>query len=178
MNELTGRTEQLVVSPDVCQASLVDIRMDSQKYPRLCSFTRREAVFHMSKIVLMAFQYKGMQADPANVSFISTSLVDELGADYDKIGAKYITFEEIHRVVKRAVLGQGKEMFGISFASLYAVIADYIKGEGHQIQKAANEKYREQKRNELRDAIIAPMIQGMSADMLKKSRGMYEKESQ
>lgn len=167
-----GRPHQdvLVVSPGFSTDSLMEIRMDKKKYPRLCQYTREQAVYKMSQIVLTAFQFRGQQADPQNVAFIASNLVDELGADMDNVGTKYITFEEISRAVKKSVLGQGREMFGISFASLYSAIMDYVKGEGHQIEVQIREQGLKAREKELKDSIIAPMLQAYTGALIKKSK--------
>jgi hypothetical protein len=97
---------------------------------------------------------------------MSSSLIDILLEDDFNIGTKYISFEEIKRVVKKAVLGQGKEMFGISVSSIFQAIADYCKGEGRMASKQATEIAARQR--ELKDAIIAPMIEGMAGQLIKK----------
>ena len=115
-------------------ASLLEVRSDKERFPRLCSYPREQAIYLMLQEVMLAFQMKNQSADRSTLMFIATNLVDELNADYDHLGTKYITFEEIHRVIRKAVLGQAKEMYGLSFASIYAAIVDYIKGEGTEIQ--------------------------------------------
>ena len=118
------------------EATFLAIRMDSRKYPRLCRMSREEAIGKMYRIVAQAFLYKGQAADQNNIQFISTALVDELLLE-DRWGAKYLSIEEIGMIVKSAVLGE-VEMFGISVASLYKVIIDWVKGEGTRIQEKAN----------------------------------------
>ena len=130
-NEMTTTNGQLM-TPASNQVSLLEMRMDEKRFPRIGAFPREQAVFEMSKIVSQAFLYKGQAADPKNIQFISCALVDELQSDLDRLGTKHISFAEISRVVKRAVLQD--DMYGISVASLYKVIIEYIKGEGHRLQ--------------------------------------------
>lgn len=129
------RTESSPVNYNPGQASLLDMRADARRFPRLKSYSREMAVSGMRRIVTQAFLYRGTQADPANIDFIATALVDELLSD-TLYGAPNITLAEIQVVVKRAVLGD-TEMFGVSVASLYKVIMAYVKGEGHELDKAA-----------------------------------------
>ena len=112
----------ITTKPETTQVSLLEIRMDAKRYPRLHTYPREKAVMEMSKVVTQAFLYKGQAADPTNIQFISCSLVDELQADLDKTGTKYVTFAEISRVVKRAVLCD--DMYGISVASRDRVSID------------------------------------------------------
>ena len=157
MNELTTYTGQ---------ASLVDIRSDSKTFPRLHTYRREVAVGEMNIILLMAFQYRGQNADAVTINQMSNSLIDLLLEDEYSLGMKYLTFEEIKRIVRKAALGQMKEMYGISVSSVFQALADYCKGEG----KAASQQARiaMEQRRELRDAIVAPMIQGYMEKMVKK----------
>ena len=111
------------------QASLLEMRADATRFPRLKTLPREQAVMGMAKIVSQAFLYRGQAADPTNIQFIASALVQELLED-DKFGSGNLSLAEIQLVVKRAVLG-GSELFGISVASLYKVIIEFVKGEGH-----------------------------------------------
>lgn len=159
------------------KATLVDIRTDSKKFPRLYTYSREDAVRQMNIIILMAFQFRGQQADVQTITQMSHSLIEILNEDEYGIGTKYLTFEEIKRIVRKAALGQGREMYGISVSSIFQALADYCKGEGKMADKEAKEIASRQNDIELRKAIIAPLIQGCSADMLQKSRTMYEQET-
>ena len=121
------------------QATLLEMRADSERFPRLKSLPREEAVAGMSRIVAQAFLYKGQAADPTNIQFIANALVTEL-MDDQKFGAAFLSLAEIQVVVKRAVLQS--DMFGISVASLYRVIMDFVKGEGHINQKKVDQMSR------------------------------------
>ena len=148
------------------QATLVDIRTDSKTFPRLHTYDRAEAVGQMNIILLMAFQYRGQQADAYTINQMSNSLIELLLEDEYSLGMKYLTFEEIKRIVRKAALGQGKEMYGISVSSIFQALADYCKGEG----KMASQQARvilEQKR-ELARAIVAPMIDSYANTLIKK----------
>lgn len=148
------------------KATLVDIRTDSRSFPRLYTYRREDAIAQMNMIVMMAFQFRGQQADAQTIIQMSSSLIDILNEDEYGIGTKYLSFEEIKRVVRKAALGQGKEMYGISVSSLFQALADYCKGEGNMAQKQATEIAAHQR--ETKDAIMASMIQGYSERMLKK----------
>ena len=168
MNNNLTTTDNQLMAPETSQASLLEIRMDAKRYPRLHTYTREQAVTEMTKVVSQAFLYKGQAADPTNIQFISCSLVDELRADLDKMGTKHLSFAEISRVVKRAVLRD--EMYGISVASLYKVIIEYVKGEGHRISQEARQKREEQERESLKQSVIAPMLQAYTGRLIKNSK--------
>ena len=166
-NEMTTTNGQLMTHASN-QVSLLEMRMDEKRFPRIGTFSREQAVFEMSKIVSQAFLYKGQAADPKNIQFISCALVDELQSDLDRLGTKHISFGEISRVVKRAVLQD--DMYGISVASLYKVIIEYIKGEGHRLQQEVSERKRKSEQEQIKNSIIAPMLQAYAGELLKHSK--------
>ena len=166
-NEMTTTNGQLM-TPASNQVSLLEMRMDEKRFPRIGAFPREQAVFEMSKIVSQAFLYKGQAADPKNIQFISCALVDELQSDLDRLGTKHISFAEISRVVKRAVLQE--DMYGISVASLYKVIIEYIKGEGHRLQQEVSERKRKSEQEQIKNSVIAPMLQAYAGELLKHSK--------
>ena len=166
-NEITTTNGQLM-TPASNQVSLLEMRMDEKRFPRIGAFPREQAVFEMSKIVSQAFLYKGQAADPKNIQFISCALVDELQSDLDRLGTKHISFAEISRVVKRAVLQD--EIYGISVASLYKVIIEYIKGEGHRLQQEVSERKRKSEQEQIKNSVIAPMLQAYAGELLKHSK--------
>lgn len=165
-NEMVKTSGQLM-TPATTQVSLLEMRKDSKRFPRIGTFSREEAVFEMSKIVSQAFLYKGQVADKRNIQFISGALVDELHADLYHLGTRNISFAEISRVVKRAVLQD--EMYGISVATLYKVIIDYINGEGHRLQKQIAEMREREQQEEIKKSIVAPMLQSYAGQLLKNS---------
>ena len=166
-NEITTTNGQLM-TPASNQVSLLEMRMDEKRFPRIGAFPREQAVFEMSKIVSQAFLYKGQAADPTNIQFISCSLVDELQADLDKLGTRNISFAEISRVVKRAVLQD--DMYGISVASIYRVIIEYIKGEGHRLHRQVIAMQEREEEEKMKQSIIAPMLQAYVGEFIKKHR--------
>lgn len=166
-NEITTTNGQLMTSASN-QVSLLEMRMDEKRFPRIGAFPREQAVFEMSKIVSQAFLYRGQAADPKNIQFISCALVDELQSDLDKLGTRHISFAEISRVVKRAVLQE--DMYGISVASLYKVIIEYIKGEGHRLQQEVSERKRKSEQEQIKNSVIAPMLQAYAGELLKHSK--------
>jgi hypothetical protein len=145
---------------------LVEIRTDDKRFPRLYKYSREEAVNQMNMIIMMAFQFRGQQADAMTIFQMSSSLIDILNEDEYGIGTRFLSFEEIKRVVRKAALGQGREMYGISVSSLFQALADYCKGEGKMADKEAKEIA--SKRKSIRDSIIAPMVDSMAELMIKR----------
>ena len=156
---------QLTTIPEG-KATLVEIRTDNRRFPRLHTYKREDAISQMNMIIMMAFQFRGQSADAQTIFIMSSSLIDILLDDEYGIGTKYLSFEEIKRVIRKAALGQSKEMYGISVSSLFQALADYCKGEGKMANNQAREIASQQR--EIRNSIIAPMIQGRIEEMLKK----------
>lgn len=157
-----------LMTPASNQVSLLDIRKDAKRFPRLHTYSREQAVTEMSKIVSQAFLYKGQAADPTNIQFISCSLVDELQADLDRLGTRFLSFAEISRIVKRAVLQD--EMYGVSVASLYKVIVEYVKGEGLKLLQQVKEEKHNAEQEQIRNSVVAPMLQAYAGQLLKNSK--------
>ena len=168
MNQLTNSGHSPMVASTPGKASLVEIRTDNKKFPRLHSYRREDAVNQMNIIILMAFQYRGQQADAQTIQLMSSSLIEILNEDEYGIGTKYLSFEEIKRVVRKAALGQSKEMYGISVSSIFQALADYCKNEGKAADKEA--KLIAAKENEIRNSIIAPLILGYADSLVKQSK--------
>ena len=148
------------------KASLVEIRTDNRRFPRLHTYRREDAIAQMNMVIMMAFQFRGQQADTQTIVMMASSLIDILMDDEYGIGTKYLSFEEIKRVIRKAALGQGKEMYGISVSSLFQALADYCKGEGRMADKQAKDAAQQQRA--IKNSIIAPMIQGHIEEMLNK----------
>jgi hypothetical protein len=128
-NEMTT-TSSALENFNPGRASLLEMRADSTRFPRLKSVPREQAVFEMTKIVTQAFLYRGQAADPTNIQFISSALVQEILEDTN--GAFNLSLAEIQVIVKRAVLNT--DMMGINVSSLYKVIIAFVKGEGRENQ--------------------------------------------
>lgn len=166
-NELTTQSSAMV-NYNPGKATLLEMRADSTRFPRIKTIPREQAVMGMAKIVSQAFLYRGQAADLTNIQFISSALVDELLED-DKYGAGYLSLAEIQVVVKRAVLG-GSEMFGISVASLYKVIMEFVKGEGHRNQQQVLEQRQKETEQILKESALAPMLQAYTGEFIRNHK--------
>ena len=149
------------------QASLLEMRADATRFPRLKTLPREQAVSGLTRIISQAFLYRGQTADPVNVQFIANALLDELLED-GKYGAGNISLAEIRVVVKRAVLES--DMFGISVASLYKVIIEFVKGEGHLNQVKIWEARRKEKDKRLQASGLTPMLRAFTAEFIKEHK--------
>lgn len=138
-NELTISQAPTLVAynPGV---DLVEIRRDPGKFPRISATPREEAVRKMVPLVYAAFLYRGQDAAPEKIRFIAGALVDEILAD-PHFGLSTLSWMEIGMVIRRVVLGGGKELFGVSVSTLYAALVEYAKTEGHEASKRANQSF-------------------------------------
>ena len=150
------------------QASLLEMRADATRFPRINTMSREQAVSGLIRIVSQAFLYRGQAADPVNVQFISNALLNEL-LDDDKYGAGYLSLAEIQVIVKRAILG-GSEMFGISVASLYKVIMEFVKGEGHRNQQQVLEQRKKETERILKESALAPMLKAYTGEFIRNNK--------
>ena len=118
------------------QASLLEMRADATRFPRINTMSREQAVSGLIRIVSQAFLYRGQAADPVNVQFISNALLNEL-LDDDKYGAGYLSLAEIQVIVKRAVLG-GSEMFGICSHNNFSFSVSWFTPDGMRLETSKN----------------------------------------
>lgn len=129
--------EELTISKSAIlpvEATAVEMRTDAVRFPRLHTIPRDQAVRTMEEIVLSASVYRGTHPTPQDVHFTAGALVDELMAD-TRLGLRYISFAEIRRAVRTAVLET--EMYGVNVASLYRAIVAYARGEGQSAREQA-----------------------------------------
>lgn len=152
--------------PATTKVSLVDIRLDDKAFPRIYKYSKEEAISNMNGIIMMAFQFRGQQSDASTIVQMSASLLDILLEDEYGIGTRFLTFEEIKRVIRKAVLGQSKEMFGVSVSSLFQALADYCKGEGKDAHNQARREIASRKSQEMRDSIVGSMVDSYTKLMI------------
>lgn len=139
-NSLTTPNAQLAIAGNAA-LDLVEVRLNPDKFPRINKTDHATAVLRMKEIVIAAYLYRGQQADEAMVDFTAENLLAELLDPSNKFGTQYLSWYEVGRAVKKGVLGQGKsEMFGISVASLYTCILEYVKTEGHTASAEATRR--------------------------------------
>lgn len=146
-------------------ASLVDIRLDTQNYPRIKNIQPPTAISRLASVVAMAFNYTGREYSTDSVLAVASALYGELMADDFGVGTANITIEEVGRAVRRAVLGE-TEMYGINVSSLYKVICDYATGDGHAAQIAANNRRRAEREKALKASAAGAMLESYTGKLL------------
>lgn len=157
-NELTTYTP----SPT---ATLVDVRRDNARFPRLHSYPQDTAHKLMTAVVLKANELFGTRAEMQEVSQIAWELYTELMNDVQGLRTFNITFEEIYRAIRKSATGQGVEFYGkVSFYFLYRCIMDYAKNEvmaaNTQMLRLA-ETNREQLYRDKTELLISPHARKM-----------------
>ena len=140
-NELTTQ-ETGVVNYNPGRASLLEMRADADRFPRIKTLPREQVVDGLTRIVSQAFLYRGQTADKTNIQFVSSALADELLESED--GTRNLSLAEIQVIVKRAVLNT--DMF-LSVSTLYKVIIAFVKGEGRENQNKVDALRRVKKPN-------------------------------
>lgn len=135
-NELTTAPNLSVYNARV---DLVEVRRDAQKYPRIEATEINEAREKMYSLVFAAYLYRGQEATPSTMRFVSNSLVAEILAD-KTFGLKKLSWLEIGMTIRSAVLNAGKEFYGVSVATLYGALVDYAKNEGHEAERKAKQR--------------------------------------
>ncbi len=164
---------ELIIQNQTNDVSLVDIRKQPERFPRLGKVSFPEAMVRMQSIIHMASMYMRADLDKDSITFMAQALITELLED-KKYGAQYISFEEISRAVKKAVLRQGKEMYGLSVSSLYACIIDYIKTEGHEADQQAKRK--PETRNIALEARVGAEVMTMLDHNREELKQLYKKQ--
>ena len=137
-NEITIPQEPSTLAVYNRQVDLVEVRRDAVTYPRISATPRDQAIHKMVSLVYAAFLYRGQEIIPEKVKFIASALVDEIMVD-PHFGLSTLSWMEIGIVIRRAVLGGAKELYGVSVASLYSALVEYAKTEGHEASKKANQ---------------------------------------
>lgn len=123
--------------PDAQAPTLVEIRCDKLRYPRLVRVPRELAEGQIRECIMQAAMLRGQEMAGETLRFTAAALLDELLRDEEGFGLKYITIEEIRREVKAAALGSRGELYGINVSSLYRVLRDYALGAGHEAEETA-----------------------------------------
>ena len=116
--------------------SLVDIRMDADRFPRIKTINAQSAVARLCPVVAMAFVYTGRPAEEKKIEMIAAALYGELLEDKRGLGTGNITIEEVAHAIKDAILSATEDVY-INIAFLYRAVCAYAEGEGHDAQQAA-----------------------------------------
>ena len=140
--ELITISQASIIATESQQATPLDIRSDSARFPRIKQYHPDALLNEMKKCILMVYQYRGQRpANAQEVEMMARSLTAELMTDEFGYDTKELAMEEIRRALRRAGLRQGADMYGINVGSLYNAILDYRRQEVEEArQRLASEK--------------------------------------
>lgn len=145
--------------------TLVDIRMDSTRFPRVKNLTGQSALARLEQVVLMAYTYTGRPAPEDRCRMVAAALYSELMEDKKGIGTANITIEEVAHAVKTAILESDGDIY-INIAFLYKAVCNYALGEGHEAQESANNRRRAEREKALKASAAGAMLQSYSGALL------------
>lgn len=156
---------ELAIYTENARASLMEIRADNVRFPRLHAYSHENAIESMLYCVLKAYNLFGIEADRLAAGNLAIELYNELMADTEGLKTYNLSFEEIMRAIKKAAMGGSVEFYGkISFHFLYRAIMHYVKGEGLQANQQMIRQREAHKMKVVNDAtslIIAPHARRM-----------------
>lgn len=135
---------ELVTRP----ATLVEIRENPQRFPRIGAYPEAQALRELQGCILKACALRGQAPTSETIAFMANALREELLRDEEGLGLRNLSMEELRREIRAAALGNRGELYGVNVASLFQVLCTYAKEEG---ARAAREAY-ERRQKEIRDA--------------------------
>lgn len=145
--------------------TLVDIRMDSNRFPRVKNLTGQSALVRLEQVVLMAYTYTGRPAPEDRCRMVAAALYSELMEDKKGIGTANITIEEVAHAVKTAILESDGDIY-INIAFLYKAVCNYALGEGHEAQESANNRRRAEREKALKASAPGAMLESYAGQIL------------
>lgn len=149
--------------------TLVDIRMDSNRFPRVKNLTGQSALVRLEQVVLMAYTYTGRPAPEDRCRMVAAALYSELMEDKKGIGTANITIEEVAHAVKTAILESDGDIY-INIAFLYKAVCNYALGEGHEAQESANNRRRAEREKALKASAPGAMLESYAGQLLTHTK--------
>lgn len=149
--------------------TLVDIRMDSNRFPRVKNLTGQSALVRLEQVVLMAYTYTGRPAPEDRCRMVAAALYSELMEDKKGIGTANITIEEVAHAVKTAILESDGDIY-INIAFLYKAVCNYALGEGHEAQESANNRRRAEREKALKATAAGAMLESYAGQLLTHTK--------
>lgn len=149
--------------------SLVDIRMDSTRFPRLKNLSGQTATARLQQVVAMAYVYTGRTAEESKIQMVAAALYNELLEDKKHIGLANITIEEVAHAVKDAILQADREDIYINIAFFYKAVCAYALGEGHDAQQTAYKRKVAERQRKIDNTPAGTMLTAYAGALLKES---------
>lgn len=148
--------------------SLVEIRMDSERFPRLKNLNSQSATTRLQQVVAMAYVYTGRPAEETKIQMVAAALYSELIEDKKGLGTGNITIEEIGHAIKSEILSQD-DMY-VSIATLYKAVCKYAEGEGHEAQQEAYNRKVAERKKLLDKSPVGVMLKAYESKTLKSTK--------
>ena len=155
--------------------SLVDIRMDSQRFPRLKALLAPTAVRQLSAVIAMAYVYTGRPADEGKIRLLAGALHTELLADKRGLGTANITVDEVAHAVKDAILNADGDVF-INLAFIYRAVCNYAQGAGNDAQQEAYRRTVAARQQALDRSPVGAMLTTYAGRMLNNTTQPHNTE--
>ena len=136
-SELTTTTAALTVIDHKSSAnfSLVEVRLDAQRFPRVKATEPGKAVENLRELVVAALLFRGLEQDQTTVDFIAANLYGSMAQEGRDVGMMELSWYEVARVIRRASLDGS--LIGVSVSSLYGLLREYCLGDGHDADAKA-----------------------------------------
>ena len=148
----------------------VDIRCDVERFPRLYSYGREEALKNMSGIIVKTHLYLGRNApNPKDVKLIAQQVLFEINRDIFGLRLRNITFEEIERAVMKKILEAPETVYGICVGTFMSAIVEYARTSGTVAANKVVEKEVAAIRKGVKEFTDTPMIRGFIENMAGNS---------
>ena len=148
--------------------TLVDIRMDANRFPRIKTLSMQSAVARLEQVLLMAYTYTGRPAQEGRTRAVASALYNELLEDKKHLGLANITIEEVAHAVKDSILQADEDIF-INIAFLYKAVCAYALGEGHDAQQTAYKRKVAERQRKLDASPAGTMLTAYAGALLKES---------
>ena len=148
--------------------SLVDIRMDADRFPRLKNISAPSAKARIQQVVAMAYAYTGRPAEETRIQMVSAALYSELMEDKKHLGTDNITVEEVGHAVKSAILEADGDVY-INIAFLYKAVCAYALGEGHEAQQTAYKRKVAARQKQLEASAAGAMLTTYAGRMINNN---------
>jgi hypothetical protein len=139
-------------------ATLVEIRSDATRFPRLTFYDPAVLGHALQGIVAQACTLRGQAVTDDSVAFIASTLAEDLLRDEPGIGLCYLTLEEIRREVRAAALGLRGDLYGVNVSSLYKVLYNYTLGAGHQADAEAQKIAKQERLDALHSSALGAAL--------------------
>lgn len=149
--------------------TLVDIRLDAKRFPRVKNLSGQTATARLQQVVAMAYAYTGRPAEEVRIEMVAGALYAELIQDKKHLGTANITIEEVAHAVKDAILSAEGDVY-INIAFLYKAVCNYATGEGHTAQEEAYRRTRAARQQAIAASPVGAMLNAYTSETLNNAK--------